>query len=934
MSNSDIRSFFGGGNAQKKPKVSPTPTSPKPKRSLKKKRIVLSDDEDGTIENSKVPASKSKVQKRNESEDISHSLPSIVHEDDKLVGSDGVSTTPDEYFEQQSTRSRSKPRIISNKETTTSKDVVHPVKTENFANDLDTTSDSKPVVHQTRATRKPAQPKAEKSTTSKSKSHTTTATTHTSRSSKSKGLPRFSDEVSQALKNVPLIDVDSMGVMAPGTFYERAATTQTPGSKPVPEGNSDCLSGISFVITGILETLTRQEATDLIKQYGGKVTGAPSVRTDFILLGENAGPRKVETIKQHKIPAINEDGLFYLITHLPASGGTGAAAQAAQQKKEQEEKKILETVARMDDSNKKESQPSQIWTSKYAPTSLKDICGNKGVVQKLQKWLQDYHKNRKSNFNKPGPDGLGLYKAVLLSGPPGIGKTTAAHLVAKLEGYDVLELNASDTRSKRLLDEQLFGVTDSQSLAGYFGTKANPVDMAKSRLVLIMDEIDGMSSGDRGGVGQLNMIIKKSMIPIICICNDRAHPKLRPLDRTTFDLRFRRPDANSMRSRIMSIAYREGLKLSPQAVDQLVQGTQSDMRQIINLLSTYKLSCSEMTPQNSQAVIKNSEKHIVMKPWDICSRYLHGGMFHPSSKSTINDKLELYFNDHEFSYLMVQENYLNTTPDRIRQEPPKMSHLKHLELISSAANSFSDSDLVDSMIHGPQQHWSLMPTHALMSCVRPASFVAGSGSRQIRFTNWLGNNSKTNKLYRMLREIQVHMRLKVSANKLDLRQHYIPILYESLPVKLSTGHSDVVPEIIELMDEYYLNREDFDSITELVLPADAGEKLMKTIPTAAKSAFTRKYNSSSHPIAFFGSSDVLPMKGSAQREVPDVEDAIEAEDEMLEEASDSEAANEEDIDLSKDKFISVPKKPKKRTKAKAEASSSSSTSRRSRKKTA
>lgn len=39
-----------------------------------------------------------------------------------------------------------------------------------------------------------------------------------------------------------------------------------------------------------------------------------------------------------------------------------------------------------------------------------------------------------------------------MSGPPGIGKTTAAHLIAKLAGYNIIEMNASDTRSKKLLE--------------------------------------------------------------------------------------------------------------------------------------------------------------------------------------------------------------------------------------------------------------------------------------------------------------------------------------------------------------------------------------------------------------------------------------------------------------------------------------------------
>jgi replication factor C subunit 1 len=51
---------------------------------------------------------------------------------------------------------------------------------------------------------------------------------------------------------------------------------------------------------------------------------------------------------------------------------------------------------------------------------------------------------------------MGVYRAVLISGGPGIGKTTAAHLVAKLAGYTIIELNASDTRSKKLLEVSPF----------------------------------------------------------------------------------------------------------------------------------------------------------------------------------------------------------------------------------------------------------------------------------------------------------------------------------------------------------------------------------------------------------------------------------------------------------------------------------------------
>lgn len=133
-----------------------------------------------------------------------------------------------------------------------------------------------------------------------------------------------------------------------------------------------------------------------------------------------------------------------------------------------------------------------LWTVKYAPQAVKDICGNKGQVQKLQDWLHNWcadpgrlkgaqpahfrvaflvahrQKNRESGFKKPGKDGTGISRAMMIYGPPGIGKTTAAHLVAKLEGYDVIELNASDTRSKKLLQAEVSNTTGQHSIAGFY----------------------------------------------------------------------------------------------------------------------------------------------------------------------------------------------------------------------------------------------------------------------------------------------------------------------------------------------------------------------------------------------------------------------------------------------------------------------------------
>lgn len=537
-------------------------------------------------------------------------------------------------------------------------------------------------------------------------------------------------------------------------------------SVELPVGRENCLAGLTFVFTGVLNSLERVQGQELVKRHGGKITGAPSKKTSFVVLGADAGPKKLETIQQFGLKTINEDGLFELIRKLPAHGGDGKAGQQYEAKQKQEEAKVEKAAADMvkqeraeakkgtnttassqhalkGDINGSTTSDSRLWTVKYAPTATSMICGNKGQVEKLQAWLRAWPISVKSRFKKPGKEGWGTFRAMILHGPPGIGKTTAAHLAAKLEGYDIRESNASDTRSKKLVETGLKGVLDTTSLLGYFAGDGKKVDAEKKRLVLIMDEVDGMSAGDRGGVGALAAVCRKTNIPIILICNDRKLPKMKPFDHVAFDLPFRRPTVDQIRQRIMTICFREKLKVPPNVINALIEGSHADIRQVINMLSTAKLDQDAMDFDSGKEMSKSWEKHVILKPWDIVSKILGGGLFAPNSTTTLNEKIELYFNDHEFSSLMLQENYLGTNPMLSNTYSGKEKNLKMLELTDSAAESISDGDLVDRMIHGSQQQWALMPTHAVFSFVRPASFVAGSqAGSQTKFTSWLGNNSK------------------------------------------------------------------------------------------------------------------------------------------------------------------------------------------------
>ncbi|GAA5897705.1 replication factor C subunit 1 [Sporobolomyces salmoneus] len=693
-----------------------------------------------------------------------------------------------------------------------------------------------------------------------------------------------------------------------------------PGSKEIPIGEDNCLAGLTFVFTGELDSLSREDGQDLVKRYGGRVTTAPSSKTSYVVLGKDAGPKKIEMIKKHSIKTVDEDGFLRMIGTNKSKADDPKVLEAKKKEEEKVKKMAKDMVLKKD----APEHMTQLWTTKYAPRKLAEICGNKGAVEKLGKWLEIWPKSVACNFKKPGPDAMGTFRCVMISGPPGIGKTTAAHLVAKLHDYDVLELNASDTRSKKLLEAAFSSKITDTTLSGFFksatGEDSDGAGLGvNKKSIIIMDEVDGMSAGDRGGVGALNSFIKKTKVPIIAICNDKSSPKMKPLLNTTYQMSFKRPAANEIRSRIMSIAFKEGLKLDGKVVDQLVQSSQSDIRQIVNMLATYKLGAQALDFDQSKKLAKMNEKNALQTPWTLYSKIFGPQAGSSVSGMTLNDKLDVYFQDHAMMPLFVQENYLKGRFSAANNCSGTEHGLKSLELASKAADSISDGDLVDSMIHGTQQHWSLMPLHGMMSCIRPAHFCYGQGG-QANFPAWFGKNSSQGKLGRLLGEIQIRMRLKVSGDRREIRQSYLPTLFPRLVTPLQERGAEAVPEVIELMDEYYLTKEDWDAIVELGVGEGFSEtEVLKAIPSATKSAFTRKYNSSDHPIPFHkdDGSKAKAKKLGGGGDVPDNEEAF-VDSDGLSEEEDGGDSDDSQASIGKDKLIKS-KAPKKAGASKAAA---------------
>ncbi|HTX44381.1 MAG TPA: AAA family ATPase, partial [Methanocella sp.] len=135
------------------------------------------------------------------------------------------------------------------------------------------------------------------------------------------------------------------------------------------------------------------------------------------------------------------------------------------------------------------------WAEKYRPISLSDVIGNDAAVKALKKWAATFGEGK---------------RAAILYGGPGVGKTSAALALAHDMGWDFIEMNASDQRTKDAINR----VAGSASKTGTF-------EGARERRLIILDEADNLhGNADRGGEAAMIGVIRNSDQPIILIAND------------------------------------------------------------------------------------------------------------------------------------------------------------------------------------------------------------------------------------------------------------------------------------------------------------------------------------------------------------------------------------------------------------------------------
>ena len=247
------------------------------------------------------------------------------------------------------------------------------------------------------------------------------------------------------------------------------------------------------------------------------------------------------------------------------------------------------------------------WAERYRPSTLSDMEGNGDKIRRVRMWLEGWDSGK-----TPKKRGL------LLSGPPGVGKTTLAHAIAKESGWSIVELNASEQRNAAAIRSSATRGSQHVSLENFY--RGSEV---KGKTVILLDEVDHLSGGfsqvseerihtamgseegpvlkgDSGGKAELLNLLNKTENPVIMTCNDPMRlwgsgnwrRNRDRVNRVSENIMFERVGPADLRRVALKILDSEGVGIDPGALDSLIQRNPGDLRALVKDLQSLSLTAN------------------------------------------------------------------------------------------------------------------------------------------------------------------------------------------------------------------------------------------------------------------------------------------------------------------------------------------------------
>jgi len=216
-----------------------------------------------------------------------------------------------------------------------------------------------------------------------------------------------------------------------------------------------------------------------------------------------------------------------------------------------------------------------LWSEKYRPSNLDSMVGNEEARDRFVSWLKKWKRGA---------------RAALLVGPPGTGKTTCVHLAAEKLGLQLVELNASDTRTRDRLSKHIGEVISSRNLFD-------------SRTLVFLDEVDGLAGrADYGAIDFIRDAVRESENPVAMAANDPESDEVKKLSSVTNRIEFHKPAPEVVEAQLVKIARNEGVSFKEVELASIVKAANGDLRSAINFLQSGGASSKDEEITTSQAI--------------------------------------------------------------------------------------------------------------------------------------------------------------------------------------------------------------------------------------------------------------------------------------------------------------------------------------------
>ncbi len=223
-------------------------------------------------------------------------------------------------------------------------------------------------------------------------------------------------------------------------------------------------------------------------------------------------------------------------------------------------------------------------SEKYRPQSYREIIGQEIAIRAIKEFLAEFPKK----------------KALILYGSAGTGKTSLVLASAKENNLEILELNSSDLRNRAKLEETLKPASEQSSLF-------------KKGKILLMDEVDGVTGTDIGGIPELVRVIESSHYPIIMTCNDVWQSKLSPVRAKAKLVELKPFPIYTITKILQDICKKENIAENLHFLNQIAIKSQGDLRAALNDLQSYSQGKDILVDKDERRDVEENIFNILKK---------------------------------------------------------------------------------------------------------------------------------------------------------------------------------------------------------------------------------------------------------------------------------------------------------------------------------